>query len=450
MRDRRPVVVSTVLVSILTVLIGGESSVFAAKDVSVESCARALHTPRSKLADAFTFKVRVKDFNYRVTLALRMPSAQASPLVVQLFWENRRRSPEIEAYIKQQIGKVFTLAPGGVQTSIFQSLVTEPVGRADFEDGVRQMTTEMQSRFSSVAVVYPSLSPFMRSRSPAVSEAARMMTAFLRRSKVVSAVDEADRILNRAHTRLILSLTESELRFFTYDLFDEVLSYEKDGQMQQIARTVDGQVAPKDLDYGAIHAAIRTKFVVIAREFIDRLRAGDRTHIEGVNSALAEVIRAGEAVFEEKPKELPFSQEKFAELKELVGEKTFVVGEIDAYRMALRSLAFSTSEEALEIKHFPRMRLLTREILSTLNFLASEIQQQRNNEPNNEDVDETGRHMSVSVIVVHPGNGEAGSSFIGMDGPNAPSSFEHQPRRLNSGRGNQKERFDYDSPRERD
>jgi hypothetical protein len=84
------------------------------------------------------------------------------------------------------------------------------------------------------------------------------------------------------------------------------------------------------------------------------------------------------------------------------------------------------------------------ELERLVKFLESDQQDFGQNEPAN--TAQTSGLLSVQASVVNPGNGGTdSSSFIDL-GTGVTRSFEHQPRRLNSGRGNQTERFDYDTP----
>lgn len=445
----------------LAAILLSQTAIAVTPDLSV--CVTKLRKiPRRGIAPAYSIKVQVQNFRYRITLALRRPSSQSSSLLIQVFWEDGLRDGDLESFLIANICRVFR-AQYETDMGRHLTVTTESFDRDGFHDAVRTFIKEIKRRISSTATVYRSVSPVARSRSPEVSEAARMMTGLLRRSHVVNSTDEADRILNRVHARLIHSLTERELRFFDYSLFDEVIPYEKDAQMQRIANATSDQVAPADLDYPEIHAEIRTKFVEISRELIERQRSLALPHIESVKLHLAAVNRIGNRVLalfppnslgiDENPNDkqlrrLPFSRVGFERFAKLLAHKQFNLIEIEDFLTALEGVKIQpviNPESSQDVREdIVSLRFNVDQAHGTMKFLAIELEQQRRNEPTPEFM--PSRLMSVSVHTIAPGNGRPqNSAYVGME-MSLPRSFIHQPRRLNSGPGNRQERLDYDTP----
>lgn len=450
-------------ISFFVIMVSLNHRVLAAEPRRSMCAARIVRIPRRGVAPAYSINVRLQNFRYRITVALQVPSAQNSGLLIQVFWEQGLRDRDLETYLLRHIRKVFGSPNVTDMGQFLRILVPESVDREDFEESVKKFEADLKVRFSSTAMIFPSISPASRARSADVAEAARMMAGLLRRNRVVSSIDKADRILNVAHNRLISGLTEGELRFFDYALFDEVIPYEKDLKMQEIAQRGAGELDPNDLDYPAIHASIRSKFISISKDMIEKQRTQALPHIQEIGSHLKGVRDLGQRIIDEFPHrpfrsfvedvlgtpktEFPFSREGFAEFVKLMSRKEISVDDVAEFSEALNLVNYRNVSEK------PFSEELNRDIgrfsyhmsraLTTLKFLAIELEQQRSNEPAEESV---GDHLFVGVRKVLPGNGSpTDSSFIGAES-NMPDSFVNRPHRLNSGTGNRKERFDYDTP----
>jgi hypothetical protein len=430
------------------------------------SCAsRLTPTPRRGVAPAYSIDVRVQNVKYRITVALQDPSAQSSSLLIQILWDQHLRDQNVEAYLLRQIQGVFGPTVVNEMNHFVRVVVTDIFERDDFTERVKKFKAALEIRFSSMAAMFPSVSPAQRSRSADISEAARMMTGLLQRNRVAASEDEANRLLNQAHSRLIGELTESELRFFDYALFDEVIPYEKDLRMQEMAQRAIGELSPKDLDYHSIHAGIRSKFITISRALSAAQRSQVLPYIRSTQSHLDSVLKIGNKILAEFPptsfysriaaffvsqqeeNQWPFSRTGFAEFANLLGRKQFTSDDVDEFLTAMNAAdvhEVSTESFSRELRiDINGLLYHASQAKSYLHNLTAELDLQRSNEPTDEG---SPNRLYVRVQKVLPGSGSTkDSAYIGME-PNMPGSFLHQPRRLNSGRGNQKERFDYDTP----
>jgi hypothetical protein len=339
---------------------------------------------------------------------------------------------------------------------------------------VKRFEQQLRNRVNSPAKIHANLTPAARNASAEVREAAHLMIGLLRRNRVSSVEADFDKILSRAHTRLIRQLTERELRFFDYDLFGGVLTFEKDELMQSIARKASGQVDPRDLNYVEIHEEIRRKFIQIARKQVQALRIRETPYLDRLNNYVKVLIGDGGLILRRKDKEpnIPFNEEGFLSFVRTWSGRTVNVSDAQEIRQSLAAVQLSNRDDMNKAWKKnqrgllpPALRLIIadaklgrlfndeawsgiywadQKLKQLVEFLEKDQQDFGQNEPANT-VQSSGL-LSVQVSVVTPGSGgNEGSSFIDL-GTGMPRSFEHQPRRLNSGRGNQTERFDYDTP----
>jgi hypothetical protein len=434
---------------------------------------RGFEIARRGVEPSYSMQIRLKELNYRITVAMLAPSAQKSPIIAQVMWNNGLRDGNFEAYLIDR----FKLAFENVQVTdmgTFVRLQTTSVDRNTFHEQVERFQQQLLNRVSSPAKIHPNLTPMARSASAEVREAAHLMIGLLRRHLVSSTEADLDKILSRAHTRLIRQLTERELRFFDYDIFGEVLTFEKDALMQSIAQKASGHVDPRDLDYVAIHEEIRRKFIQIARKQVQALRVRATPYLDSLNNYIRVLILNGEKIRLRKDKEpnLPFNEEGFLSFARTWRNRAVGLNDAQEIRQALAAIHISNRDgmnKAWKKNRrwllAPELRLATtedklgiffmdeawtglywsdQELERLVKFLESDQQDFGQNEPAN--TAQTSGLLSVQASVVNPGNGGTdSSSFIDL-GSGVPRSFEHQPRRLNSGRGNRTERFDYDTP----
>ncbi|NJL24677.1 MAG: hypothetical protein HC902_05590 [Calothrix sp. SM1_5_4] len=279
----------------------------AARAAESEACEPSLKAPRISpvripyrgVEPARSIQIRNNNVTYRITLAMRYPSAQASPLIVQIFYP-RNRDPEIEAFFGRLIKSHLPLLEPGVWFGDFQSLTTANVDRDQFNQATHDIFSQIRNRFTSTASPLSSVAPSARTQSAEASEVARIMTSFLRRRQVARSSRSIERILNRAHNHLIESMTEAELRFFDYAIFDEVLPYERDKRMQDVAAAALDLVPPRDLDYQRIHREIRDKFTAIALNLIKSLNQGESSLVQEVQTKLEQIVLLGEESLAQK------------------------------------------------------------------------------------------------------------------------------------------------------
>lgn len=423
---------------------------------------------------AYSVYLRIKEVGYRITLAMQFPTSQSSPVFAQVIWDNLR-SAEIESYILERFQATF----GAARVEAMGSFIRLDAGKKDrvaFASGVRAFEQNLRNRATSPAKIHSFISRHARTASPEIREAARMMSGLLMRNKV-SVQTDIDRILSRAHLHLIRDLSERELRFFDYDLFDEVLSYEKDQAMQAIAEKARGQVPDADLDYGAIHEKIRQKLIRIARGLVQSLRQQEKPYLERVREYVRLISNAGLRIIEDKEKwpHLPFNEESLVAFYERFQDRNIEIYDAPEVYEALRELEMQSYEntqkawkENLERdlppgwvmpkdhpdQHFSRndnwsaMYWNSYHLAELIRFLEKDQQDKINNEAGN-DAFETGNLMYVRVSEVKPGSGGAnGANFWSID-TNIATSFSDRPHRLYSGRGQNKSGFDY-TVRDRD
>jgi hypothetical protein len=271
------------------------------------------------------------------------------------------------------------------------------------------------------------------------------MSNFLRRHKIVNSLDEADRILNRAHNRLINSLTEQELRYFDYDLFDEVMSYEKDQKMQEIAKDLS---SPEDKDYAKIHSTVGKKFLEISQKLVKSQNDSIKPYASRLSESLREILRIGNFLINEGEIQLPFDLDRFRGLEKLIAEKGVSIDNLVELQKSLRASKIiqvyplpSGWERNTNIFSIIEYRVRA---MNDIEFLVSQLEFHRQNEPSI--TNPVGQRMKTELSQVLPENGKSKSSSIWDLGEGLSQSFINQPRRLNSGNGNRKERFDYDTP----
>ena len=375
---------------------------------------------------------------------MRTPSAQKSDLIIQIFWENNGRYNGIENFVLQSLKKRFSLTSIESMGSFIQ-IRAKSVDRDSFEEKVKQFENDLSARFKSSGAIFSIVSPAARSKSPEVMEAANRMSNFLRPHKIVNSLDEADRILNRAHSRLINSLTEQELRYFDYDLFDEVMSYEKDQKMQEIAKDLS---SPEDKDYAKIHSSVRKKFLEISQKLVKSQNDSIKPYASRLSESLREILRIGKFLIKEGEVQLPFDLDGFRGLEKLIAEKGVSIDNLVELQKSLRAA------KIIQVYPLPSGWERNQHIYSILShkatasmdldFLITRLEHYRLNEPSI--TNPVGQRMKTELSQVLPENGKSKSSSIWDLGEGLSQSFINQPRRLNSGNGNRKERFDYDTP----
>lgn len=444
-----------------------------AAEFDPKSCEDMVRIAPRGVEPSFNIELKVKQFYYRISIAMLAPTSQRSMVVGQLFWSNGLRNAELENYLIERFRRAFKTAQV-TDMGTFVRIHTMQIERDDFQSLVKTFETHLRNRVTAPSKILANFTPLQRNRSAEVREAAHTMLALLRRSKVSDQPEDLDKILSKTHTHLIRSLTERELRFFDYDLFGEVLSFEKDIFMQSIARKAREQVADaRDLDYMAIHEEIRRKFVTLAREQVESLKHRDLPYLERVKRYVNAILKSGEAVVSVKETfpNLPFSEDGFRHFVDTMKQTPINIYNVQEIRSALDKLkildweqmqaAYDENQKLLGILSAdenkrerytsnPSWRTLYFDnsyLQELLNFLEKDHQDHGLNEPAN--TVQSSNLFYVHVVKIRPSNGgEQGSSFLGMD-TGIASSFQHQPHRLYSGRGQNKSGFDY-TTRERD
>ncbi len=179
---------------------------------------RIVRTPRPGLEPAREIEIGFGEGKASITFAMRQPSMQISPLIIQIFadW------PEP---IAAKIAEVFQGTRIEVERFGFMRLSASPVHRDEIEAGTQRILKLLESSLGSHSNVYANVSRSTRNR-PGVAIAARALVDFIVRRKLGNEAD-AEGILNVAHARLIKAMNQHQLRFFDYGIFNEVLPYEK-------------------------------------------------------------------------------------------------------------------------------------------------------------------------------------------------------------------------------
>lgn len=430
----------------------------AAYAIPAPNCASLLtKTKQPGLAKAYSIKIRMQNVEYRISAAMRFPSHQESEIVLQILWAHGLRDIQVEQFIFSRLQSIFKVSAWENHGSFIRGM-TSPFHRDDFKEATQAFELQAKNRFSSVSTIYTEVTQRARTYSPEVADAAQMMTGYLRRQKAVDSQEEADRILNRAHTALMKVITERELRFFDYQIFNEVLSFEKDQAMQDIALKTAGLVPEADLDYQKIHDDIRAKFLKFAKEIASEQKNRAISYTEETRQMLEMISHLGdealkihaEISFLRVP--LPFSENEFKYLKTVIHEaKPFDLLQIEIIMKALTAAKIQIIPKEYEFDKKMRAYIersllldkLKRKIRLNLAYLEADLlETQSNKGPGDTDLRQ---RMYAKSVVVIPANGST-LDVTPNDYGYMPSSFLNQSRRLNSGNGNRKERLDYDTP----
>ncbi len=226
---------------------------------------RIVRTPRPGLEPSREIQVGLGAGKASITLAMRQPSAQISPLNIQVFANQLNAEEGALTFLVAQISEVVPGTQLAAKRHGFVRLTSSPVHRDELDSAVREIKKRLERRFSSNSNVYPDLARATRARDPAVSHAAKGILDFLRRHRVTDDL-EAERVLNIAHSRLINALDEHELRFFDYELFTEVLNYETSLKMQNLSDSIKHTVGSENANFELIHQRIRNKFILIVKD----------------------------------------------------------------------------------------------------------------------------------------------------------------------------------------
>lgn len=404
-----------------------------------------IRAPLRGVEPAQALEFRVKDFHYRITFALRQPSSRVSPAAIQIF-PSAHRDRGMEALVEGLIRSNFSSLIEDMDFGTFRRLTTGAVERADFESKVRQIHLVLQRRFTSTARIFPSIAPAVRRVQAEVADAARMMGSFLVRRKVVDSIDQADRLLSRAHARLIKEMPEKELRFFDYGIFDEVLSYERDLKMREIANSLADIVAREDLAYESIHAAIRERFARIATEIGKRQSDRSRPLVEQIQSFINLFVQLAPELTEAG---IFYSTPGLAQFKDLSARLQFSIDDPTEVLRTLAALQLKRPERPQEWweSRFRIMDLFyyAYRLKTNLEFLETQIELEKSNEPTSVSGENALMFARHRVVAPSDGGEDQGFSFLNLD-TDLPNSFTFQPRRSTSGNGNRKLLFDYDTP----
>ena len=387
----------------------------------VKSCSAILSFVSTKTAPAYAVSVHYRNVNYKITVAMIAPSDKSSKLSIQIFWSQGIHNRDLESFIKDRIYEVYAVT-GGEESDEFSKMTTASMSRQEFEESVVRLQQELGRRFQSAGSPFSLMTIRARSTTPAIAEASRMMLNFLVRRRVIKDVEEGNTLLNSAHRQLIAKLTDRELRFFDYTIFDEVLSFEQDQLMQKLAERARSFVSEKDLDYGAIHDEIRADFVKIAIRLVAKQRSDFMPSINKLSYNLAAVLQFGTKfafsnphLFEMRVK--PFSVDALDELGELVKRNILSMDNLEEYRDAVNALDVqkhidSSSEEYLSFRQFQMFVGDSKKLILDMAYSLEPVSTS-NKKVRNSSSDTFG----VKLSKITPGNGpvKEGSSFFDFD-----------------------------------